>query len=104
MRGVLTAIAAIAFSVSAVAQEPTITGGTMQDVKTLLARKDAVIAAYNSADIKGVAANYTETAWHVSPRRPPAVGRAAIAAYFEPAMKAYTMDSQSKVLNVDISG
>ncbi len=104
MRFGLIVAAVISFSASAFAQEPTITGGTMEDVKTLIVRKDAMIEAYNKADIKAVAANYTDNAWHVSPRRPPAIGRDAIAAYFEPAMKLYTMESQSKVLNVDISG
>ncbi|MBM3514440.1 MAG: SgcJ/EcaC family oxidoreductase [Alphaproteobacteria bacterium] len=70
----------------------------------LSARKQAVIDAYNAADIDALAANYTDDAWHISPRRPPAVGRAAIAAYFAPAMKFYTMVSSAKVLNVNVSG
>jgi uncharacterized protein (TIGR02246 family) len=109
MRSGFVTAAVVLFSTSVFAQEPSskdliITGGTMEDVKTLVVRKDAMIEAYNKADIKAVAANYTDNAWHVSPRRPPAIGREAIAAYFEPAMKLYTMESQSKVLNVDISG
>jgi uncharacterized protein (TIGR02246 family) len=74
------------------------------DAADLSARKQAVIDAYNKADIQALAANYTEDAWHISPRRPPAVGRSAIAAYFGPAMRNYTMESKPKVLNVDVSG
>lgn len=70
----------------------------------LSARKQAVIDAYNAADIEALAANYTDGAWHISPRRAPAVGRAAIAAYFAPAMKFYTMNSTAKILSVDVSG
>lgn len=70
----------------------------------LTARKQAVIDAYNAADIDKLAANYTDGAWHLSPRRAPAVGRQAIAAYFAPAMKFYTMASTAKVLSVDVSG
>lgn len=92
------------FATASFAQDITVTGGTMDDVKTLQARSDAMIAAYNKADIKALGENYTVDAWHVSPRRPPAVGRDAITAYFGPAMKLYTMESTSKVLNVDISG
>jgi len=77
---------------------------TADDLADLSARKQAVIDAYNNSDIDALAANYTEDAWHISPRRPPAVGRAAIAAFFAPAMKSYVMTSTPKVLNVDVSG
>jgi len=96
-----------AFSVSvlaASASAQTITGGTAADMKVLFDRKQAMIEAYNKSDLDAVAANYTVDAWHVSPRRPAAVGRDAIAAYFGPAMKVYTMESNAKVLDVDISG
>ncbi|MBL8642629.1 MAG: SgcJ/EcaC family oxidoreductase [Rhodospirillaceae bacterium] len=102
MRLIVLCAAIAVLSMPAFAQ--TVTGGTAEDIKLLSARKQAMIDAYNKTDIDGVAANYTEDAWHVSPRRSAAVGRAAIAAYFEPAMRVYLMDSQSKVLNVDISG
>lgn len=102
MRLPISLIAIFLFGGTVSAQ--TITGATNEDVKTLSARKQAVIDAYNKADISALSANYTEDAWHISPRRPPAVGRAAIAAYFAPAMKAYTMESSAKILNVDLAG
>ncbi|MSO96616.1 MAG: DUF4440 domain-containing protein [Rhodospirillaceae bacterium] len=102
MRILVAAFGLAIFSFSALAQ--TITGGTSADVAVLFARKQAVIEAYNKADIAALAANYTEDAWHISPRRAPAVGREAIAAYFAPAMKSYTMQSNPRVLNVDIAG
>jgi uncharacterized protein (TIGR02246 family) len=104
MRFLATTVVLLSLANPVLAQDVVITGGTMEDVKTLQARNEAMISAYNKADIKAVAENYTDNAWHVSPRRPPAVGRDAIAAYFEPAMKLYTMESNNKVLNVDISG
>jgi uncharacterized protein (TIGR02246 family) len=91
-------------TISCAALSQTITGGTQAAVAVLLARKQAVIDAYNKSDIEALAANYTEDAWHISPRRAPAVGRSAIAAFFAPAMKSYSMQSTPKVLNVDIVG
>jgi uncharacterized protein (TIGR02246 family) len=91
-------------AVPAGASAQTVTGGTAADVAALSARKQAVIDAYNRADIEAVAANYTADAWHISPRRPPAVGRAAIAAYFAPAMTSYLMQAAPTVLDVDIAG
>ncbi|MDX2141797.1 MAG: DUF4440 domain-containing protein [Rhodospirillaceae bacterium] len=81
-----------------------ISGASQADVDVLMARKAAVIEAYNDSDIEALAANYTEDAWHISPRREPAVGRAAIAAFFAPAMPAYIMRSNPTLLSVDIAG
>lgn len=81
------------------------TAAAADDLAAVLsARKAAVIAAYNAGDVAALAANYTPGAWHISPRRPPAVGRDAIAAYFAPAMAFYTMTSQATVLDVQASG
>jgi uncharacterized protein (TIGR02246 family) len=96
------ALALIVFAVPVAAQ--TITGGTAAEVAALSARKQAVIDAYNAQDINALAANYTSDAWHISPRRPPAVGREAIAQFFVRAMPIYTMTSIPKVLSVDIEG
>ena len=82
----------------------TITGGTAADLAALAARKQAVIDAYNAQDITALAANYTADAWHISPRRPPAVGREAIAQFFVRAMPMYTMTSKPQVLSVDVEG
>jgi uncharacterized protein (TIGR02246 family) len=94
-------LALLAFAAAA---EPVITGGMQADVDALTARKAAVIEAYNAMDVEALAANYTVDASHISPRRTAARGRAAIAAFFAPAMPAYTMQSNATVLSVDISG
>lgn len=72
--------------------------------EAVIERRAAAIAAYNAGDADAMVSHYTEDTWHISPRRPPVQGRAALRDYFAPAMKSYLMSTDNDILNVDVDG
>lgn len=94
--GVLIVTASLIKSVSAESHS---------DVRSaIVERRAAAIAAYNAGDVDVMVSHYTEGTWHISPRRPPVQGRAALKAYFAPAMTSYLMATDNEILNLDVDG
>ncbi len=98
MRQFMLGCVIIAASVSVQAE-------TLDDVRAaVVERRAAAIAAYNAGDADAMVSHYTQDTWHISPRRPPVQGRAALRQYFAPAMKSYLMSTDNKILDLDVDG
>jgi|GEM_PF-6060714 len=75
-----------------------------KDVTEVRALPLKVIESYNVQDLDSLANVYSESAWHMSLRRPMARGRQEIAEFFGPGMSKFRMEYQSDELDLDISG
>lgn len=100
MARLISLLLALAFAIT----EP-VSAESLADIKAAIEdRRVAVIAAYNAGDVEEMVSHYTEDTWHISPRRPPVQGRAALKAYFAPAMKSYLMVPNNEIIDLDVDG
>lgn len=88
-----------------IVMSPAVSAETLEDIQNAIEdRRAAAIAAYNAGDVEAMVSHYTEDTWHISPRRPPVMGRTALSAYFAPAMKSYLMAIDNEILNINVEG